>query len=925
MPRNATRPGLAAINGAEFCSNLNIDDHSNHSHRECLKDLSNDEGLLRTSHGRFRSTLRSIGTGMLCLVASIAGTSSDANAQILNKEKLLAKETFWDNRDWDWYSENIPFFECPDNELNTTYYYRWELLTKHLTYGSPDSGYSFTEFIDRPFWSGAYGAISCPAGHQLYEARWLKKPDIAQDYLKYWFRTPGAQPRNYSTWIADSAWALHKVHPNNNLLVDLLPDLIRNYEGWEQRHFVPEVGLFWQTGHDDGMEFNINSRQTQDILRGAPSYRPSFNAYMWADAIAISRIAMLAGKTDVSKTYQQKADALKAKVQQLLWDEKRKFFFPVFKNDEERDGFKIKALTRTYESGKHAGSEYGRELIGYVPWQFMMLDTDRGYEASWEKLISENGFQSKFGPMTVERNDPMFLLMESCCWWSGQSWPYATSQTLKAMANMLHDDRDRNATNTKLPVNTANYVALLQTFSKSHRKDGRPYLAEALHPETGSFKGHDGYNHSEHYFHSSFCDLVITGLIGVREQSNNTLVIDPLAPSDWDYFALDEFPYHGQLISVFWDRTGTRYGHGSGLHVWMNGKEIGAAPSLSKLTVTIPDVASSQSNAQASNSESATAVKTSSRLVNHAVNNDGSYFPQVRASFTAPGTYLSKVNDGNYWYHIDPPNRWTAMGSPSNTDWVDIDLGMEREVEDVKLYFLEDSKNIAAPKGYQVQLWENERWVDVSNATRHPEQPTSHRSNSVRFAPRKTSKVRIVLTHADGSRSGLTEVEVWGKSELPYVPAPPPKGNIAFNAKREGFPKASASHFDRFGGNPWNAIDGKIVFPPTPMNRWTSYESKEKTDWFEIDFGKSVTAGRVELYIYDDRGGVQAPLNYRVECWENDQWVAVTETGREPQKPAGGIVNSVRFTPRETTKLRVVFTNAEPAKSGLTEIEVWAR
>jgi hypothetical protein len=83
---------------------------------------------------------------------------------ILAPQALLEREKFWDNRDWDWYREHIPFFECPDPDIQTTYYYRWELLTKHLTYGSPNSGYSFTEFIDRPFWSGAYGAISCPVG-----------------------------------------------------------------------------------------------------------------------------------------------------------------------------------------------------------------------------------------------------------------------------------------------------------------------------------------------------------------------------------------------------------------------------------------------------------------------------------------------------------------------------------------------------------------------------------------------------------------------------------------------------------------------------------------------------------------------------------------------------------------------------------------
>src|SRR5213594_3714539 len=225
---------------------------------------------------------------LLCLVLTLVAASA-VSAQVLDKQKLLEAETFWDNRDWDWYKANIPFFECPDAEINTTYYYRWELLTKHLTYGSPQSGYSFTEFIDRPFWSGAYGAISCPAGHQLYEVRWLKDPRYARDYARYWFRTPGAQPRRYSTWLADAIWAVHLVHPNNAFTTELLPDLMANFQAWEKRHFVPEAGLFWQTGHDDGMEYNINSRQTKDTVRGAPGYRPSFNAYMWADAQAICR------------------------------------------------------------------------------------------------------------------------------------------------------------------------------------------------------------------------------------------------------------------------------------------------------------------------------------------------------------------------------------------------------------------------------------------------------------------------------------------------------------------------------------------------------------------------------------------------------------------------------------------------------------
>ncbi|MCY2966860.1 MAG: carbohydrate-binding protein, partial [Planctomycetota bacterium] len=315
----------------------------------------------------------------------------------------------------------------------------------------------------------------------MYEARWLRQPRIARDYARYWFRTPGAQPRNYSTWLADGMWATQEVHPDDAFTTDLLNDLILNYEGWEQRQFVPEVGLFWQNGHDDGMEFNINSRQTKDILRGAPGFRPSFNAYMWADAQAIARIADLRGdreSREIAKRFRSKADRLKERLQALLWDPERQFFFPMYRDDEERDGHKVKARTLTYQSGQFAGDAHGRELIGYVPWQFNMLDTDKGFEKAWGKLMDREAFFADFGPTTVERHDPMFLLQKSCCWWSGQSWPYATSQTLKGMANLLHNQQQS-------VVSAADYVRMLQIYSRSHRKGGRPYLAEACHPDTG--------------------------------------------------------------------------------------------------------------------------------------------------------------------------------------------------------------------------------------------------------------------------------------------------------------------------------------------------------------------------------------------------------------------------------------------------------
>lgn len=825
---------------------------------------------------------------------------ADAPPPVLDHQALLDAQDFWDNRDWDWYLAQIPFLDCPDPEILTTYYYRWELVTKHLTYGSPASGYSYTEFIDRPFWSGTYGAISCPAGHQLYEVRWLRDPRYARDYVRYWFRTPGAQPRRYSTWLADAAWAVHQVHPDRAAMIDLLPDLVRNHEGWERDHFVPDSGLFWQTGHDDGMEININSRQTPDMVRGAPALRPTLNSYLRADAQAIARVADLAGRDDLARTYRDKAASLKREMEAQLWDPDRRFFFPKALGDETSEGFTVKAGSLTYQTGRFAGDSHGRELIGLVPWQFD--PPGRGFEAAWKPLMDPDGFAAPFGPTTVERHDPLFLVTKTCCWWSGQSWPYATTQTLKAMANLLQAGTARGV------VTADDYVALLTTYARTHRKDGRPYLAEAANPDTGSFEGYDTPGHSDHYFHSGFTDLVITGLVGLRPRDDKVIEVRPLAPADWAYFAIENVPYRGRRVTVVWDRDGQRYHRGTGLRLLADGREIASRETIGPLTAELP----------------ATGPSPERMIdpVNVAVNNDGTYYPRATASSTAPGTSVTKAVDGNYWYHLRPANRWTCEGSTHASDWLAIDFGRPRRIDTVKLYLLDDAEGVAAPSRFDLEFWKEERWEPISDFSRSPAEPTGHRANVVRFPEITTDRLRVVVTHRPGRPSGLTELEAWGDGTQPIEVVPPPSGNLAFNPGDRAFPRVSASFTSRFD-RAEEAIDGRVGFLPEPRNRWTSYESPNAEDWLEIDFGQPREVARLEVGFYDDRGGVQAPADYRVAWWNGTTWQPADGLRRDPERPAGGQFNEVRFHRVRTERLRLLLIHRPNARSGLTELLAW--
>ena len=62
------------------------------------------------------------------------------------------------------------------------------------------------------------------------------------------------------------------------------------------------------------------------------------------------------------------------------------------------------------------------------------------------------------------------------------------------------------------------------------------------------------------YNHSTFCDLVVTGICGFVPEGRGGFKVDPLADPAWDWFVLDNLRWRGQDISI-------RYLRGRGLSV----------------------------------------------------------------------------------------------------------------------------------------------------------------------------------------------------------------------------------------------------------------------------------------------------------------------------------------------------------------------
>ncbi len=188
---------------------------------------------------------------------------------------------------WEWLRANIPFFTCPDPNIEQIYYYRWWTFRKHIK--QTPKGFIVTEFLKPVKHAGEYNALSCALGHHVADGRWLNDPKFIDGDIHFWLCTgeSGGIRKNlhqFSGWAAAMLYDRWLADARRDIPVSYLDALIADYTAWE-RERLTESGLFWQRDVSDGMESSISGgRRVKNI-------RPSINSYMYGNAKALAAIA----------------------------------------------------------------------------------------------------------------------------------------------------------------------------------------------------------------------------------------------------------------------------------------------------------------------------------------------------------------------------------------------------------------------------------------------------------------------------------------------------------------------------------------------------------------------------------------------------------------------------------------------------------
>ncbi|GHU59629.1 hypothetical protein FACS189444_5280 [Spirochaetia bacterium] len=449
---------------------------------------------------------------------------------------------------YEWMAAHVPLITIPDKELEAVYYFRWWTFRKHIK--KTETGFIISEFLPPVGWAGKYNSISCASGHHLTEGRWLRGEEAIDSYIRYWYQE-SANLNDYSHWLDYSVYELCVQRGDFSLGIDNLGNMIKWYTLREERNFREDVGLFWGRCDRDGQEYAVSG----------DGFRLPLNCYMAANAKAIAEIALRAGRREAAEQFADKHGGIIRNIEKLLWSEKDHFYLNI--HCPEKDG--AVDLNRSDSRFK------AKELWGYTPWYFGLAP--KGREGAFDYLTKSDCFSAQYGLTTAERSHPRYGCFYTGqelnnwrasrderpagskgheCLWNGPVWPFATSQALTALA---HSNRKDDGL----------FYRLLKQYASSHTRESRYWIDEVQHPDTGDWisrtrlkswsdtggwdEGKGGVERGKDYNHSTFCDLVISGLFGLRP-SDAVLTTRPLIPKDWKYAALYHIPFGGKRFSI---------------------------------------------------------------------------------------------------------------------------------------------------------------------------------------------------------------------------------------------------------------------------------------------------------------------------------------------------------------------------------------
>ncbi|WP_372166171.1 Ig-like domain-containing protein [Xanthomonas axonopodis] len=763
-----------------------------------------------------------------------------------------------------WWVDNLPYLDTPNENISKSLFYRWWVLRfNFLDANVPGNDYQFPVAIEGVL--GYDNSIVLTAGMFLDDLKYLRNPLYAYGTWLSAGETAGGgkytdnpgSPENwsnsYAQYITAAAWRSMQIHGGPATLAGKLARYgSGDVDGVLAAYDLNHNGLIeydWaaMTGNDaDAVSFDWADQHGQIRMDRTES------AYVYANAQAAAQAATLAGDTATAQRMQATARRIRKAVLEVLWQDRS--------DAPDSVGLYGDLLKHRQADGPRLAVDW-KETNNYYPFSvgLMPKQGDADYDPKYVRALRLFADAAQY---------PLF--------------PFYTANQVDMQARGSGADVGSNN------FSTINATVAFRLFGSALRDYPSPYLnaqsyrkllywnawapfinGDNRYPDQNEFwakgtagrGGKIGYRSWIHHTQLGATNFsMIEDAMGFRPRSDDKIELYPI-DIGWDHFAADNLRYRDRNLSIVWDRDGSHYGGRvpKGYSVYLDGR---LAFCVDRLAHVIYDPASGQVSAApdavnrngaaqvlqahpaalASMTQVPFAAGTRVAQILAKAGVDVTLPPahsrnlaqgaRVSASFAAAGLPATAAVDGS----TASTPFWGTAGSPSASDWIALDLGGTRTLDQVVLYFYRSSSpggdqngfpsgtrpGYAAPWIYAVQYRDGSGvWKNVPGQVRDATMAEGNR-NRVRFPAIHAAALRVVVTHAGTARTGIKEIQLFDSG----LPAPASVGNTP--------PQVQAWQLDTPGADGAVVVQGRVGDDGLPNGtlqvRWRVQQAPEGGD-----------------------------------------------------------------------------------------------
>nr|BFE61210.1 hypothetical protein GCM10020063_057360 [Dactylosporangium thailandense] len=840
-----------------------------------------------------------------------------------------------------WWADNVPYLDTPENNIDKTLFYRWWLMRYNfLDADLPGNDYQFPTSMEGVL--GYNNAIVLTVGMFVDDLKYFRDPvysygpwvsagEVSKS-SKY-VDNPG-DPANwsnsYTEYISEAAWRSYQLHGGPKAIAQNLAEYAEyDVKGLQQAYDFDGNGLIeynWgaMTGNDaDAVSFDWKSGYMDRTE----------NAYLYSNAKAAAAAYRTAGNTAKADEMEAFAARIKAAVLQYLWEPAR--------STPDQMGLYGNLLKHRLVNGNELVP--WKEINNYYPYSVGLMpkpgDADYNQPYTEALRLFADASQYPIFPFTTANQADKAAAAAKGFPGSNNFSIINSTVTFRMLSSVL-----RNYPTSYIDAEW--YKKLLYWNAWAQYQNG----GDNRYPDQNEFWA-DGTASPQNIGYRSWIHHTILGAtnftviedaMGLRPRSDAKVELDPI-DIGWDHFTANNIRYRDRDLTIVWDAPGGTKYYGSdvpeGYSVYLDGQLAFTADKLGKLvydpaTGTVEAAAGVQvltHDAISVKAPQDVTYNANARIVDvmakagadiNTASTGSENVAQGRpatATFSASGRGPAGAVNGTT---INEPF-WGTAGSPNATDSIDIDLQGERSIDDVRVYFYNTTttatvQGYAPPAQFTVSYDDGSGWKLVPSEFRSPAYPRGN-LNQVRFPSVKAKKLRITVQHAPGAKTGIKEVQAFGTGvAAPAAVNNPPLADAWLDSSYSQAGSARIIGLAQDDGDPGTALTSAWTVADAPDGGSAAFEPANAPS----TVARFTKSGRYTLRLTVTNGQATSTKDVVVNATalsEGEINVAATATASASFTAGWNNVNAVNdgkpslFSGGAQTDLWGTWTGSEPA------------